>query len=69
MRSSMPCSIIKNYWFQRLTIALRVTGMQCLQDGALNNSYNRPIETAEIVDSVGIHDTDCVCNRMFALSE
>ena len=46
-----------------------MTGMQCLQDSALNRSHNKPIETSEIVDSMGILDTDCVCNSMFALSD
>ena len=68
-RSSMPYSIMKNYWTQRLTIALRVTSMQCLQDSALNNPYGKTIVISEVVDTMGIHDTDCVCNNMFSLTE
>jgi len=60
-RTGVPYSILKNYWIQRLTIAVRRTGMQCLQESAMNCSRRSPTTVAEDVDRMGIFDTNYVC--------
>jgi len=60
-RSGVPLSILKNYWIQRLTIAMRLTAMQCLHDSAMNCSRRSPVTVVEEVDKLGILDTNYVC--------
>jgi hypothetical protein len=57
-RTSVP------YWVQRLTIAVRRTGMQCLHDSALNCSRRIPISTTEEIENMGLFDANYVCNNL-----
>ena len=63
-RTSVPYGVMKSYWTQRLTIAMRLTSMICLQECALNNTGHSPVDVAQVVDELGILDTRCVCNNM-----
>jgi len=60
-RSGVPYSILKNYWVQRLTIAVRRTGMQCMHDSAMNCSRRSPVPLAEEIADMGILDNNYVC--------
>ena len=62
-RSGVPYSILKNYWVQRLTIAVRLAGMQSLHDSAMNYGRRSPIPVAEEVANLGIFDTNYVCYK------
>ena len=59
-RSSIPLSIMKSYWTQRLVIAMRCTGMQCLHNHALNADRHSPIDLEQEIDELGVLDTRSV---------